>query len=746
MRILLTFSAAFVVAAVTVLLAPWKMAYVAIFGILFFGLSVILLICKRGLRVAVIALGSAVGLFWCLGYQTFIINPGLSLSGQTVVISGTAADYSDETAYGIRVRAKITGMDVNTTAMVWLPTHDALMPGDTFIAETELSDARQDGSYYNWSDGVYLLAYGTEEPEIQHQTHIPVRYFPRYIAHCLEQALINCVPVDVSGYAVALTTGNRSGLSSLEREHLKTAGIYHALALSGMHLTTLLGTVFLVVCHRRRRALIGIPLSILFTVITGANSSMVRACVMQCLVLLAPIVQREEDAPTSLGAAALLLMMQNPCCILGWGTQLSFTSMAGIILLSEKLCQLMRGNRRAWKKRPKVIRKSWYAISASLSTTLSATALSLPLLMLHYGMFSIVSPLSNLLTGWVITWCFRMSLLTGLVGLFLPVLGRGLGWTLAWGIRYVSGAAGLLSRIPFAALYTNSIYVVIWVVGCYGILLLLIWMPKKQRRFMESTCCLILTFSVCIIMTLLENIGFAFTVLDVGQGQCLLARVNGQTVMIDCGGSGDEAVGDAAASYLNSLGEQRVDLLILTHYDSDHVGGVPELLKRVHVEQILMPDYQPESNTRQEIEQAALVSNTQIDMVQTSLTAEVGSCHLSIYAANAAESENNCSLAVLLKDGQTEILVTGDMDAAGERQLLRNHNLPDIDILVAGHHGSKYSTSESFLSEVQPEIVVISVGKNSYGHPAEETIERITASGAVIYRTDLHGTLRLKGA
>ena len=114
--------------------------------------------------------------------------------------------------------------------------------------------------------------------------------------------------------------------------------------------------------------------------------------------------------------------------------------------------------------------------------------------------------------------------------------------------------------------------------------------------------------------------------------------------------------------------------------------------------------------------------------------------------ADEAGSENNASLSVLLEHEETRILVTGDMDAAGERQLLRDHLLPQVSILVAGHHGSKSSTSDTLLSAVSPKIVVISVGENRYGHPAAETLSRITETGAAIYRTDQQGTIRLKEA
>lgn len=734
---------AFATTAVLALLVLSDRIAVAI-GIFSVLLAVILLLSKRQKRLTIIAMGAAFGLFWCVVYQMIFLAPVISCYGQTTEISGVATDYSTESANGIRVSADIEALGINANAMVWLNTKEELTPGDTFTVEAKLTDSRQDGSYFYWSDGVYLLAYGTAEPQIQQKNRIFLRYLPRYIAHQLEESLKNCVSADVQGYAVALTTGNRNGLSSLEKSNLKTSGIYHALALSGMHLTTLLGILFLLVYQKWRRALIGIPLSIVFTIITGATPSMVRACVMQCLVLLAPVFNREEDAPTSLGAAALLLIMQNPCCILGWGTQLSFASMTGIILLSEKLQRTMLGDRRKRKKWTRRTRKCVFAITGSLSATVSATALSLPLMMLHFGMFSLIAPLTNLLTGAAIAWAFRLSLLTGILGTFLPGLGRGVGWILAWCIRYVSGIAGMLSKVPFAALYTSSAYVIIWIVACYSILLLLVRTPKGQRRFFQAICCGILILSVCIVLSLAENIGFVFTVLDVGQGQCLLARMNDQTVMIDCGGSGNERVGDMAASYLDSLGEQRVDLLLLTHYDTDHVGGVPELLQRMQVAQILMPEYP--SDARREIEFAAAASGTKISYVQRELRAEAGGCRLAVYETDTLGPDNNESLSVFLKFGQTEILVTGDMDAAGERQLLREHPLPDIDVLVAGHHGSKYSTSQTLLSELLPEIVVISVGKNNYGHPAEETLSRISDIGAVIYRTDLHGTIRLKGA
>ena len=745
MRILLTFSLAFAAAVILALTVLSQTA--ALIAAAFLGLPALsFLLTKRLTRPAVLALGAAVGLLWCAGYQILFMAPARALSGQTVMISGVATDYSEKTDWGICVDAKITADQTKASSKVWLYTNEALAPGDEFTVEAELADPGKDGNTYYWSDGIYLLAYGKGEPEITAKDRMPIRYWPRYISHRLKESLHACVPEDALGYAVALTTGERTELSNLEKAHLKTSGIYHALALSGMHLTTLLGAVSLLIRKRRYQAYVGIPIAILFTVVTGAAPTMVRACVMQCLVLLALLLDEEEDAPTALGAAALLLMLQNPCCILGWGMQLSFTSMAGSILFSEKLQRRMIGDQKVQKQRPRIMGKVWKAISASVSVTFSASILSLPLMMLYFGMFSLVSPVTNFLTGWAVAWTFRLSLLSGIFGIFLPGVGSVLGWVLAWGVRYISCVAGLLARIPFAALYTDSVYVLIWVAAFYGFLFLIVFTPARERQFAVPACCLIVLLCVCLGLSQWENMAFCFTVLDVGQGQCLLARAADQTIMIDCGGSRGEATGDIAASYLDSLGEQRVDLLILTHYDSDHVEGVPELLRRVHVGTILMPDNQKNSEIRQEIEAVAASTDTEIRLTANDYLAEVGPCRLSIFSSREAASENNESLSVLLEHEETQVLVTGDMDAAGERKLLRENVLPDIDILVAGHHGSKYSTSETLLSAVTPEIVVISVGKNRYGHPAEETLARISAFGAATYRTDLHGTIKLKEA
>ena len=742
MRILLFFTCGFAAAVLLGIFAMPLLPALVLSGILLLGTVVLGL---RHSRIAVPLLGAALGLLWTVGYGAVIMRPAQKLVGQVAQIQGVATDYSTATTYGIQVPAKITCQGETVRAVVWLYTDMALKPGDQFTVIARLEDPNEDGNYYYDSEGVHLLAFGQTELVLTPADHVPWRYAPRWVARQLERALEECVPEDALGYALALTTGNREKLSTLEEENLKVSGIYHMLALSGMHMTVLVGTVSLLFRRKRTRALVGIPLSIAFAVITGASASIVRAAVMQSLVLLAPLCRKEEDAPTSLSAAALLLMLQNPYCILGWGMQLSFASMAGLLLLSDKICVFLKEHlfREPKWRLVKLVR---CGICASLAATCAAAACATPLMMVHFGMISLVAPVTNLLAVWVINCCFRVSLLTALLGFLVQPLGGFLGWCLAWGIRYVQFIADALAKVPFAALDTESIYGFGWVLLVYCMALLVWRSPGPRKRLVVPACCVLVSLVGCLMFTVLQNSGMMMTVVDVGQGQCLIFSDGTQNVMIDCGGSDGERSGDLAAEELMKVGAVRVDVLILTHYDKDHCGGVVELLGRTEVSAIFLPDMNPENELRQQIEAAAEEMHVTLNYINTKTNVALKSGDMTLLPLLDSRLGDNIGLSIVCDMRKFRALVTGDLDEELEAKLMEKYDLPTVDILVAGHHGAANSTSQTLLETVKPKIVVISVGENSYGHPSEKTLERVEAWGACLYRTDQYGTMKFKGA
>ena len=229
--------------------------------------------------------------------------------------------------------------------------------------------------------------------------------------------------------------------------------------------------------------------------------------------------------------------------------------------------------------------------------------------------------------------------------------------------------------------------------------------------------------------------------LDVGQGQCLVSRTGSSVTVIDCGGAEDTS-GETAARYLLARGMPKVERLILTHFDADHCNGVRQLLRRVRVDTLYIPELSPSSRLRTQILLAAAEAGTSIRYVTQDLVLPQEGGSLTIFAPTGEKDEEN----VLAACEKYDILITGDLTAQAEYRLLSLHTLPRAAVLVAGHHGAATSTSEALLRAVQPEAVFISAGAdNRFGHPAAQTLARIRQSGAAVYRTDLSGTITIRG-
>ena len=236
---------------------------------------------------------------------------------------------------------------------------------------------------------------------------------------------------------------------------------------------------------------------------------------------------------------------------------------------------------------------------------------------------------------------------------------------------------------------------------------------------------------------------YRITVLDVGQGQSILLQSAGKTYLVDCGGDDDESAADTAAQMLLSQGITSIDGLILTHYDQDHAGGVAALLSRVPADVLYLPDTDQENPIRISLP-ASYEKRTVLVREQTVLSYD--GVKISLFPAEEGTDDNESSMCILFQAGNCDILITGDRSDAGELALISQTELPELEILVVGHHGSNSSTGVALLRETSPAVAVISAGKNnSYGHPAQEVLDRLSVYECKILRTDRKGTIVLRG-
>ena len=278
--------------------------------------------------------------------------------------------------------------------------------------------------------------------------------------------------------------------------------------------------------------------------------------------------------------------------------------------------------------------------------------------------------------------------------------------------------------------------------GVYLFLAAALLLRKQRLRLIVPLGCAGLLLAGALALTRLPAACSRLTVtaLDVGQGSSTALLSGWHTCLVDCGGDGPDNAGDVAADYFASLGLIHLDVLVLTHFDEDHVNGVPQLLERMSVDTVAVPRADAASGRLELLLPCLQAEGTELIYVEEITRMELGPSTLTLYPPLGSGTSNEEGLFALCSNGDFDALITGDADAFVEKMLVKYYDVPDLELLVAGHHGSSGSTSEELLDALRPELVLISCGYNSYGHPAPETLERLARREVLTYRTDTMGT------
>lgn len=698
---------------------------------------------------AIVLLGCVFGFGWLWCHHRFYLDTAKAYDGKTIKTIVTVSDYSYDTDYGIAADGKITLKDKTYNIRIYLVGEGFLAPGDQIMGDVRLRmtiHGSKQPSTHHEGTGTVFLGYVKEGHRIIPTTEtLPENTLGPQLRHHILSRIDGLFPQDTAAFAKALLLGEHYDLTYEQDTAFKLSGIRHVIAVSGLHIAILFSLVYtLSGRHRFLTALIGIPVLILFAAVAGFTPSVVRACIMQILIMIALMCNREYDPPTALASAVLLMLLYNPITITSVSFQLSVGCMVGIFLFSKRIHDyLLRGKRKEAAKG-----KSWKAkvlrwVVGSVSVTVSAMLTTTPLSAYYFGTVSLVGIITNVLTLWAVSFIFYGIMLSVILGAIWSPLGSAVAWLISFLMRYVMIASKLLSKLPLAAVYTCSRYIVVWLVFAYAMILLFFFVKKKRPILLVS----------CMVVSLLLAVGISYieprldayriTVLDVGQGQCIIFQSGDETYMVDCGGDDGDSTADLAAQYLLSQGIYRIDGMILTHYDEDHAGGVPGLLTRVEVENLYLPDIEDAGNLRQTITQQA---GNRVQWVRKQTQIKNKAFSFTMYPFSEGANDNENSLCVLFQREKYDILITGDRNTASEAALLQQADLPMLELLIVGHHGAYNATGFELLYATKPKTAVISVGAdNFYGHPATEVLERLNLFGTEVYRTDLHGTVIFRG-
>lgn len=571
------------------------------------------------------------------------------------------------------------------------------------------------------------------------------------------------VSKDNNGIAKALLIGDNSGIESDRKQLFSDANLSHILAISGMHVSyVIIGLGFaLKKISNRKSKYIMIFFLIFFAFLTGGSPSVIRAVMMCILTLIASLIYRKSDTINNIAISALIILIKNPYNLFNLGFQLSFMGTLGIVLFHSKIeykTQIIFNNiiKLLLKNETKFLNitnnkfiKNFIVI---LSVSISANILIVPIIIYNFNNISFVFLISNLL----ITPILGVLIFSGYISLLISIISIKIAYFPAKIYNYLISIfikiAQISSNIKFLKFVvgTPKLYTLILM---YLIILLLSFNSKKH---LKQTIGLFICFTIITSGIFKYKTKLSIYFVDVGQGDCtLIVTPSNKKILIDGGGSesGDYNVGEKILiPYLYDRQIKKIDFIIFSHFDTDHAGGLLSVMEELKVETAIISKQGKSCENYEKFKEIAKKKKIKIMVVDKGDRLQIDKdLYFDILwpnNTNFIEENvlNNNSIVCKMVYKNVSMLFTGDIEEMAEKEILNeyknNLGMLNSSILKAGHHGSKTSSIEEFINIVNPEVVLIGVGKNNkFGHPNEEVLDRMKKCGAQIFRTDRNGEI-----
>lgn len=701
-------------------------------------------------RVLLVLLPLMVSLLYFSAYRALVRQPVQALCGGEHDFSAAVCDWPEATEHGAKVTIRLHGLP--GAKAVYYGDDDllSLRPGDALSGTAWWNDvaAIGDGDLRQFSSrGVYALLYDRDTLTVQPAPDMPLGYAPQYAAKALRDKLAQLWDdPSVLGFLTAELTGDKSLLPEEDYVAMQETGLAHIFAVSGLHCAFLVTLLSLLIPPTHRRTLCAVASAVLvfYMLLTGLSPSVARACVMQLFLLSAPLFRRGSDPLTSLAAALTVILLVNPYAVGSVSLQLSFAATLGMVLLSGRLYKSFTG---WYRGRNRAVRVALFFPAANLAATLGALVFTAPLTAYYFNILSLVAPLAGLLAVPAAGYAFMSAFVSALLGLVWTPLGHLAGYVPFLLVKYILWVAHLLLAIPYHAVYFTNVYLRVWLLYVYAAFLGCAVTPDGKRKYALASALTVLTLAACLwLNSRWQQYGaFRAAVLDVGQGESVALCSGSEAALVDCGSSNSYVdAGSVAADALQSAGIRRLSAVIVTHYHADHTNGLTEVLTRLPVDTLYLPDIEDEYGVRDRLVSLAAHQGADVVFVTEPTRIALGEAVLTVYPPLLTTGDlNEQGLTALATAGDFDLLITGDMAGQTEQLLAQTYPLPDVEVLVVSHHGSRYSSDESFLRAITPDNAVISVGDNRYGHPAEETLRRLQAVGVTVWRTDQQGSIRI---
>jgi len=688
-----------------------------------------------------------------------------------VTLEGVVVGEPDEREYytNLRVRAERlmlpdgAELDVDGLMLVKANRYPQRHYGDRVLVEglLETPPVFEEFSYQEYlaRQGVHSLIQRARVTLLAESQANPLLYYLFAFKRHAQSTIARILPEPQAALLTGILLGVETGIPADLMDDFSATGTTHIIAISGFNMTIIAG-IFAGLAQRlfgkRRAVWVAIAGVMVYTIFVGASAAVLRAALMGILYLWGRYLGRATFAPVSLAAAAIGMTAINPYTLWDVGFLLSFAATIGLVLYTGPLERVFE-RALAQVTSAERAQKAVGLVNEALIVTLAAQITTLPIILYYFGRLSLVTLVTNFLIlpaqAGVMIWGGVATLL----GLVLLPLGQVVGWVAWVFLTFTIEMVRLTARVPFASVEVRTEG---WMVFVYYALLggLTWWTAQPRERRSELWAKLssrleakVLVGAAIILLILafflwrgLPDGRLHVVFLDVGQGDAIFIQTpSGRQVLVDGGPS--ETV------LLSQLGRQMpfwdrtLDVVVLTHPDSDHITGLVPVLERYQVEAVIFREMEHESEVYEYWLQLLEAEGAMVYQGEAGLqvTLDEGLEMVVLHPGpRLLEDANNNSVVTRLTYGQVSVLLPGDIEAQVEQQLAAEGIVLASTVLKAAHHGSCSSTTLDFLEAVAPEVVVISVGaENRFGHPCDEVLERLDE--LPVYRTDEQGVVEV---
>ena len=513
-------------------------------------------------------------------------------------------------------------------------------------------------------------------------------------------------------YLNTFLLGDKTYLSEEAKRSYQENGISHLFAISGMHIA-LLGKIIEILLKKvkkREEEIFNITciILIIYLLLVGFSPSIVRGVLFYIGFSINRIYYFYINPKNLFLVLLSISLWINPYYIYDVGFQYSYWISFSLIITSS------------------LLQSKSYIISL-LKVSILSFIVSLPITLYHFHQINILSIIYNLFFVPLVSFIiFPLSLIIFIIKPLLPIYN---GLTL-----FMENTSIYINTISIGKILFKRISIIIYVI--YFFLILFFLLRNKKEYLMILLFLLIIHFFIPYL-----DQSTYIQVLDVGQGDSILIHNKNNNILIDTGGKEDSTIFyNTLEPIFRSKGIRKIKALVISHGDKDHIGEAINIVKNYKVEKVIL-NCGPYNDLEKEL--IKVLDKKKIKYYSCIKELNIDKNKLYFLQTKEYDNENNNSNVIYTEFGGYKFLFMGDAEMNKEKDILEKYNIPNIDVLKVGHHGSKTSSSKYFIRKINPKYSIISVGKNNrYGHPNKEVLDNL--KDTKIYRTDQDGSIILK--